>query len=211
MGLNNMFRYDKTLLILLLNSMLAIAVDVDLSLALDIADTDNVEFGQIIPFSITVTNNGPDAAASTSTSTLPNRIFTNAFYENSNGFPNIIIFKDNSIKQDCIILTFIGEPPPPPLPPPPTLAFTIRLPMIPANTSVTCYIKAQVLFDSGNESISFRSVPILGDIDSDLSNNNKEIVFSIKPAVIPTLNKFTLLLLSCFLLVIGMRHFIKIK
>lgn len=179
----------------------ALAGIIDLDLELDLQDTSQLEYGQIIPFSLTVTNNGPDAAAGSSDAFLPNRVFIRSIFENSNGIPELIFAGDPSIEQECFWLSIIVEPPP--IPGAQTsLSYLVNMPIIPAGSSVTCYGLVQSFVDTNRE-INFLSSPILADTDTDLSNNSIDRIFGLKPRVIPSLNILSLSILSVLLLIIA--------
>lgn len=172
----------------------------DLELDLDIPDTSQLSYGQIVPFSLTITNHGPDAAAASSISFLPNTVFiTGDVYYNSVGYPQVLISRDMSIKQECLFFILSGSPPPPPHPPP-SISYIADMPIIPANSSITCYGKAQNFIEEQSIELNFFVAPFYTDTDPNLSNNTTNVVFGLKPKAIPSLNLYGLLAMILLIL-----------
>ena len=195
--------FKVSLIVLLVSTTSPALADViDLDLELDLQDTSQLEYGQIVPFSLTITNNGPDAAAGSSDAFLPNRLFIRSIFENSNGFPELFIVSDNSFEQECFWTSIIAEPPPIPGAQV-SLTYLVNMPIIPANSSITCFGLIQSFIEISNKNITFFSSPILADTDTDLSNNSIDRVFGLRPQIIPTNGILGLIILTLFSLFIG--------
>lgn len=190
------------ILLILITANPSSAGIIDLELELDLQDTSQLEYGQILPFSLTVTNNGPDAAAGTSDAFLPNSVFIRTIFENANGLPELVFAADPSIEQECFWVSIISEP----LPIPgsePSIAYLASMPIIPAGASVTCYGLVQSFVNVTDKEINFLASPFPDDTDTDLSNNSIDRIFGLKPRVIPSLNILSLIILSVLLLIIA--------
>jgi uncharacterized repeat protein (TIGR01451 family) len=199
------------LILLFINN--SYAGEVDLQLEVDFPDTSNLEFGQILPFSVTVTNLGPDDAAGESTGFLPNTVFISNIYQDSRGFLELLVAEDISIEQECLFFLITGDPLPPPFPQNPPLNYLIDMPIIPANSSISCYGLVQVLITQ-ERIIPFQVRAHITDTETILDNNSVDVVFKLKPRVIPILSIYTLLGLIAMFLIVGqfyLRKNLKLK
>jgi hypothetical protein len=163
----------------------------DIAITLKHQPLDDLQLGQVIPFSITISNHGPDTAGADSTRKKP--VIANIIINES--IP-IIIAQDFSIPQTCDFLISIGEPLPPN-----TLDFlySFYYPPIPAGESLTCYGLVQVFIKSGGESIEWyiSSPPDNDPIDI---NNTATMVFGIKPPMVHTLSFFFFIVLAILMM-----------
>ena len=193
--------FKATLIILILSTFKSVSAGIiDLELELDLQDTSQLEYGQIIPFSLTVTNNGPDDAAGTSDGFLPNSVFIRTIFENSNGLPQLVFAADTSIEQECFWVSIISEP----LPIPgsePSISYLASMPIIPTGSSVTCYGLVQSFVNVTNKEINFLASPFQDDTDTDLSNNSIDRIFGLRPQVIPSLGMSSLSILIILMLI----------
>lgn len=151
---------------------------------------DGVVFGQQGTFSVTVTNNGPDAAGVGSGTGFPIAIFS-GFVELSPVDGTEMDYNiDRSITQNCIFGLIAVDPRPGN---PPGFTFFFETPEIAANESVTCYGVYYVNFKAGSRTYEWRASGFVEDTDPDFTNNFKPITFSIKPKQVPALSFYGLL------------------
>jgi len=182
----------KKIMILFLfsNNLLAGTVDLEISLESDI--NGEVGSGQIGKFSLTVFNHGPDDAGAASIAQHPVSIITSDIYLLDSGRLEIGFVKDPDFNQDCIIIASVAEPIPGS-----TLisyAFSISLPLIPANTSKTCHGIYHVGLTKGRKLITWHAYSFT---DNMITNGDEtvDMVFGIKPQVIPFFTSIGLYLL----------------
>jgi len=171
----------------------------DLELSIDHPPLDDLAFGQIIPFSITLTNNGPDTAGGKATTTRPISVDL-AIEQNT----PVLITENTTIEQSCFFLTGFGEPRPPnPL----IIFYSFNFLPIPTGDSITCYGLMQVFLPSGNLSVEWFNFPFLLDTDPDNSNNNVTLQLGVRPPMVPTLSLLALGLLMLSVLFWTRSHF----
>ncbi|HHL31087.1 MAG TPA: hypothetical protein ENJ41_00785 [Oceanospirillales bacterium] len=184
-----------------------LAGTVDLELALDLGDTHNLEFAHSYPYSITMINHGPDDAAVDLIAPFPLATIVSNIRADENGFLDFYFHLDGNIEQNCRIISGSGTP----LPGGEAEYFYfIMVPVILANTSITCFGTYTIGFESGSRLLNFGFYPGF-DTDTDLSNNVEDVVFRIKPRVIPAINGLGLMFILLFVLISGFWHLRRVK
>ncbi len=188
------------LLLLSLITYFAKAGEVDLELQIDIDLSMGVEFRQIGEFSVTLINHSSEDAGGGSALSHPNDVLTSIVQQVNNGLPDVFFRQNFAIVQDCIFITVIGEPVPGGTP---TWGFDIAFPVIPANSTVTCYGIYEIGFEQGERTITFSALTSIEDNDTNPSNNSIALVFGIPPIIIPTTNIYSLIFLIVLILIFG--------
>ena len=173
----------------------------DLAITLEHQPLDDLQFGQVIPFSITITNNGPDTAGEDTTTIKP----IEAYLIINKNTP-LFVEQNSSIGQPCDFLLAVGEPIPPNTV---DFIYSFYFPPIPANDSLTCYGLFQVVFQTGNRTIEWSLIPALNDSDPDETNNTATMVFGIKPPMVPSLTTYSMLFLMLLIFVLTKRQFMR--
>ncbi len=199
--------YFKIIILLLLSltTYSAKAGNVDLELQIDIDLSADVEFKQIGKFSFTVTNHGPDDAGADTTGDFPVSMQTSPIKLNPSGFVDVSFNKDFTIAQECFFVTVVAEPPPGGTV---SYGYKFGLPVIPANSSITCYGLYHVGFEFGTKTIKW-TARSFSDNDINMGNEVVEMVFGISSVAIPSSNFYTLMLLIILILLFRSRFYIK--
>ena len=167
--------------------------EADIAITLDHQSLDDLEFGQVIPFSITISNYGPDTAGADS----PIEKSISASFIMNQNTALLLVAQDNSIEQSCDFLLSFGDPRPGNTL---DIFYSFYYPNIPAGESLTCYGIFEVYFGSGRRAINWNlSSPT--DTDPDQSNNTAEMVFGIRPPVVPSLTIISVILLTVMFLI----------
>ncbi len=154
--------------------------------------------GQQREFEITVTNNGPDEA---------NPIGTNFFFvgntlvgSNDQWVPDILFELDTfNSPPECVFTVFFGDPLPGQNP---TYGFVFIFLQLEANQSITCKGFYTTNFTQGERYVRWELHNNLAN-DPDLSNNNLEYIFGLRPVAVPAFSKSTLLLLLTLFLMVA--------
>lgn len=199
--------YFKIVVLLLLSFVICTvnASDVDLELQINIDISEGVEFQQTGKFSITLVNNSSEDAGGGSALSRPNDVLTSIVQQASNGLPDVFFRQNFAIAQDCIFIAVIGEPVPGGTP---TWGFDIAFPVIPANSTVTCYGIYEIGFEQGERTITFSALTSIEDNDTNPINNSIALVFGIPPRIIPTTNIYSLTFLIVLILIFGVFHLV---
>ena len=181
--------------VLILSYLLSFSVsaeNVDLTFSTDIDVSSGVEFRDLVAFSITLTNNGPDDAGTNTTFPYPNSVNSSLMNLNQNGFVDVSFIQNFNFSQPC----YFGEVV---LDPPPNgnvhYAYEINFPVISANSSITCYGFYHIGFESGRRIVRLKARTLQGDVDINPDNDEIEIVFGIRPKVIPIFTTLGLILI----------------
>jgi len=182
----------KTILILLFiaNKLLAGTVDLEITLESDI--NGEVDFRNLVEFSVTLTNNGSDDAGTNTTFPYPNSVNSSLVNLNQNGFVDVSFIQNFNINQECYFAEIVLDPPPNGEV---HYVYEIGFPIVPAHSSITCYGIYHIGFESGERKVKLKARTSLGDVDTNPNNNEIEIVFGIKPQVIPFFTNIGLFLL----------------
>ena len=184
-----------------------LAGTVDLELALDLGDTHNLEFAHSYPYSITMINHGPDDATIDPVDPFSLVTIVSNIRGNDDGFLDFYFHLDANIEQNCGIISGSTSP----LPGMEAEYFYfIEAPNILANTSITCFGTYTIGFKNGSRLLKFGLYPLF-DTDPDLSNNAEDVVFRIKPRVIPAINGLGLMVILLLMLVSGFWHLWRVK
>jgi len=160
----------------------------DLALSIEIENIENgVEFGQTGSFIVTITNFGPDDAGITSTSALPVRASSNSIGHTDDAFIDVSFLQDFSFMEDCFFIRIDGSPIPGGSP---HSAYSVKFPIIPVNTSMTCHGYYHVGFREDIRTITWRAISGFNQDENDPNPDNNEVslVFRTKPQIIPILN-----------------------
>ncbi|MCF6319920.1 MAG: hypothetical protein L3J83_11730, partial [Proteobacteria bacterium] len=178
---------------------------IDLEITLEHQPLDNLNFGDIGQFSVTLTNHGPDEAGANSPVEKPIPASVILEVVENIGIP-VDFAQDNSQPQECdFLLSFVEPRPPNPL----VLVYEFYYPPIPAGESISCYGLFLVLFNSGSRDIEWFTTYGLfgpsgsGDIDPNPDNNFQTMNFGIQPIAVPTLSFYTLFIFSMLVFFVG--------
>lgn len=181
-----------------LQSMAGVA---DIEVSVSSQRLDRLQYGDIGQFSITITNFGPDAAGADSSLDKPIVAFSIIEVE-SDGAP-LHFIQDTSIPQSCDFLLSFGEPVPPnPL----AIAYSFYFEPIPVGESITCYGFFLVLFDNGTRTVEWQISSGLFDTDPNKTNNIQAMIFGSQPIAVSTASFLGMVLLSVFVMLIGMSY-----
>ena len=188
-----MSKFSDLFFLFALLSFKTLAGNIDLELIINSESTQALDFGDSGKFSLTLINHGPDDAGFESLSDFPISVVSSPrMFINEYGYTDILFVQDTSINQDCAFVISVADPPPGGNGV--SYGFKFGFPPIPANSSITCYGKFQVIFASGVRKIKWRTLSS-NDNDVNIGNEIKEVVFGIKPQVIPINSSIALLAL----------------
>jgi len=179
----------------------------ELALSMNLSGlNDGVITGQQRSFELTVTNNGPDAANPTGDDFF--FAGTTLIGSNDQWVPDILFELDviNS-PPECVFSGFFIDPLPGQNP---KYAFTFFFLQLQANQSITCKGFYTANFTQGERYVRWELHNNLAN-DPDLSNNNVELIFGLRPIAVPIFSKFTLILLVALFLLITLTKRNKIK
>jgi len=152
----------------------------DLEITLEHQPLDNLNFGDIGQFSVTLTNHGPDEAGANSPVEKP--ISANVILEVEENIGIPVDFAQNRGEpQVCDFILSVLEPRPPN---PVAFAYQFYYPPIPAGESISCYGLFLVLFNSGSRDIEWAVTSVL-DTDPNDANNAQTMNFGIQPIAVP--------------------------
>ncbi len=202
-----MFKIFQSICLLFLCSKI-LAANVDLAISTDIDVSAGVEFRDFVAFSITLSNYGNDDAGTSIDAERPNDVYTSLINQGSNGFVDVSFRQNFNIAQDCFFVGIVLDPPPNGVV---HYAYDIAFPVIPAHSSVTCYGYYHIGFEDGIRKIKLRVNLAQGDSDTNLTNNETEIVFGIRPQIIPTLSPLSLVALLLLVLMLAYLSFLKTR
>lgn len=194
-------------ILVLLSSFTANSQTAELALSMNFFGLDDgVVTGEKKSFEITVTNNGPDAANTTGDDFF--FVGSTAIGSNDQWIPDIIFELDamNS-PPECVFTVFFGDPLPDQNP---TYGFVFIFLQLEANQSITCKGFYTANFTQGERYVRWELHNNLAN-DPDLSNNNLEFIFGLRPIAVPVFSKFTLILLVALFLLITLTKRNKIK
>ncbi len=164
----------------------------DLALSIEHEPLDDLALGQVIPFSITITNNGPEEAGTNSTIALP--LSVDLVLEQNTP---LLITNNPNIEHPCFFISGFGKP----IPPNPLLfIYTFFSPPIAPNESITCHGLMQSFLTSGTLSIEWFNLPAFLDTDPDQSNNSITLTLGVRPPMVPALSFWALGLLILLLM-----------
>ena len=182
----------KTVLILLLIASKLLAGTVDLEISLESDINGEVGSGQIGKFSLTVFNHGPDDAGAANPDSFPISVISSDIFLLETGYLEIGFNKDPEFNQDCVIITSVAEPIPGSTMI--TYAYVISFPVIPVNSSKTCHAIYHVNLPKGKKTITWHAYSFT---DNMITNGDEtvDMVFGIKPQVIPFFTSIGLYLL----------------
>jgi len=173
----------------------------DLSVAVEFDEIEpGVSFQQTGTFRITVTNNGPDAAGTLSTSSRPIDIFSGFVELNDQGL-DVEYVLDTSVTQDCGFGAIAIDPRPGN---PPGFVFFFSTGVIQATTSITCHGRYFINFQSGTRSYEWFVAGDIEDTDPVFINNFGPVMFRIAPQAVPYLSPIGLLLIFSTCLTLGL-------
>jgi len=170
----------------------------ELELFIDPVSFENVNLGDTGEFSVTVMNNGPDAAGADSVFPYPVSVATEILFANSLGGLDAFFSQNTKISQDCVFLQSIQEPRPGD---PAGFFYTFYFPVIPPNSSLTCYGRFTVGFSSGARTIDW-NVFNPTDTDPNINNNLIGMRFGITPAAVPSSSIWLILSLCLGILIV---------
>ena len=181
-------------------STVATAGIADLSLEVVFDDIDSgVSFQQQGEFRVIITNNGPDAAGTLSTSARPNDIFSDFIELGDNG-PEVSFSIDTSISQDCGFGAIAVDPRPGE---PPRFIYFFNTGIIQPNMSVTCHGIYMVNFHTGSRSYDWFASGDMNDSDPVFLNNFAPVTFGIAPRQVPGIGFLGMLILMVSCVVFG--------
>jgi len=195
--MKNMFR----LTFLLFFCVKAVGGTADLAISLNFNEVDGVVLDRQGEFVATITNNGPDVAAENSGFQFPITLSSGIIQDNGNFTPDVQFAAANNNNQECFFVLVIGDPPPGGSV---SYAYNLSVPEIGVNETITCYGIYSTHFDSGTRSVNWN---IRNNFDDDpvSTNDIQTVVFGIAPTSVPVNNFYSLLTLSLFTLLIGVK------
>jgi hypothetical protein len=172
-----------------------------MQLEIEIQDTSKLTRGVVVPFILTITNNGPDDSDFVVTIYNDREVNDDIFV-----LSNLSFIADDSIEQDCEFFPINGNDTIPNIGPDYINFYFVITPDLAANSSLTCHGLALASINKTTKIVFNLSVRT-DDIDDDLSNNTQSVTFGVKPPLIPTLSQLSLFVLAFLLLLLGFRQF----
>lgn len=186
------------LFLTLFSSIQSLAGTADLSVILEYEDTNGIVLDRQGEITFIITNNGPDIAAD-GVPGNPIAVLSNTIQDNGSFTPEIEFAPAIGNDPRCNILLTIGDPPPGGSV---VYAYTITLPPLDVNQTITCRAVFSRNFMSGTREVSWTSFNNF-DVDPDSSNDSQTIVFGIPPRSVPLDNPLFLIGLLLLVLYYG--------
>lgn len=199
----NKFRHIVFFMLLMTEISSAISGTADLELTMEFDIPKFVNFGDTGEFSITITNNGPDDAGLDSPFLFPIIANTSAIETSSELMP-AVSFSQILVEQECFFIASIAEPLPGQYP---TFNYEFDYPIIPVNTSFTCFGQYHIGFSEGVETINWSIFNFL-DTDPNPNNNSVDMVFGIQPPIVPSLSWWSTMIM---ILILGLFGFHRVN
>ena len=176
------------------------ASNADMQIDIEIPNTSNLTRGDVVPFTLTITNNGPDNSDSLAIIYNDSEINDNIF-----ALSNLSFTVDESIDQECEFAPINANDTIPNTGPDFIGFYFVLMPDLPANSSVSCRGFANVSIYKITK-IDFHAVVRQTDNDNDLSNNTQSVIFNVKPTAIPLLSRFSFVILTLIFILLGCRQ-----
>jgi hypothetical protein len=173
------------------------AKDVDMTFNIDFGDTSNLIIGQEYSYSIEFINNSSEDAGIETNSEYTIATIASNVPENDNGEPELFFY--NSNYPECRLALQISHPPPGQTDI--FYGFVFETSLVPANSSVICRGNYQIGFKQGQRLINF-SIFSYQDNELNINDNLLDILFGVRPQIIPTFSSLTKYLLAIMFLII---------